>query len=379
MNGDVSTAPPQVPPCASEAPSPAPDDVTSTRVVLYPQDPRAHASDRLRWAQLPRELRDELEATMDARVLEEISVVSGFSPGMGSLLRLSTGEQVFLKAARTRDAPECADLHRAEAHITVRLPTAVPTPRFLWGHGDGDWIVLAYEAVDGFPPQTPWQPGVLARVLDTLDDLARIPGARQIPLPPAGPQVASATTGWGRLVREPYEHLPTLSPWAARRLTSLAEVELGVLVACEGESIVHGDMQARNLAVTDDKVYVLDWPYAMRGAGWLDLANLLVTVGAQGVAGVFDPVDVHVPTDGGAPAVIWDDAERAGAWLTAVFDDHPLGADVHPADLRSILSGFAGYNMDLARRPAPRSNPCQPTVALGRAVSALAWLEHLGL
>ncbi|MFF2623799.1 phosphotransferase family protein [Oerskovia jenensis] len=356
-----------------------PDDVATSRVVLSPQDPRAHASDRLRWAMLPPELRDEIEATMEAHVVEEISVVSGFSPGMGSLLRLSTGGQVFLKAARSRDERECADLHRAEARIATRLPSAVPTPRFLWGHGDGDWIVLAYEAIDGYPPQVPWEPAVLARVLDTLDGLARVPGARQIPLPPAGPQLASAAIGWGRMLREPWEHLGAIAPWAARRLASLAELELGVLVACEGESIVHGDMRARNLTVTDDAVYVLDWPYAMRGAGWLDLAHLLITVGAQGVDGVFDPPDVRVPVEGGPPVVTWEDAERAGAWLTAVFDDHPLGAEVHPGDLRSIVGGFAGFSLDVARKPAPRSDPCRPTAALGQAVSALAWLEHLGL
>lgn len=356
-----------------------PDDVATTRVILSPEDPRAHASDRLHWAQLPVELRDEIEATMDARVVEEISVISGFSPGMGSLLRLSTGEQVFLKAARTADEPECADLHRAEARIAVRLPASVPTARFLWGHGDGDWIVLVYEALDGYPPDVPWEPTVLARVLDTLDDLSRIPGARQIPLPPAGPLLASTAIGWGRILRDPFEHLPLVAPWAARRLSSLAEVELGVLVACEGESIVHGDMRAKNIAVVGEKIYLLDWPYAMRGAAWLDLAHLLITVGAQGVAGVFDPVEVTVPADGSAPVVCWDDAERAGAWLAAVFDDHPLGADVHPADVRSVVCGFAGLNMDVARLPAPSSNPCLPTLSLAQATSALAWLEHLGL
>ena len=356
-----------------------PDDVATTAVVRSPEDPRAHASDRLRWAQLPAELRDEIEATMNARVVEEISVVSGFSPGMGSLVRLSTGDQVFLKAARTLDAPECADLHRAEAKISVRLPAAVPMPRFLWGHGDGDWIVLAYEAIDGYPPRIPWDPAVLGRVLDTLDDLARVPGARQIPLPPAGPQLASATIGWGRVQREPYPHLEHVSPWAAQNLDRLVETELGVLVACEGESIVHGDMRAQNLAVTDDHVYVLDWPHAMRGAAWLDLAHLLVTVGAQGVEGVFEPVDVEIPCDGGPPVVHWDDAERAGAWLTAVFDDHPLGAEVHPEDLRSIVGGYAGFSLDTARRPAPPGRPWLPERAMGQALAGLAWLEHLGL
>jgi aminoglycoside phosphotransferase (APT) family kinase protein len=378
MNGDTSTVP-RVPPHTMRGSTDMPDDVATTLVVLSPEDPRAHASDRLRWAQLPADLRDELEATMEARVVEEVSVVSGFSPGLGSLLRLSTGEQIFLKAARARDERECADLHSAEATVVVRLPAAVPAPRLLWGHGDGDWVVLAYEAIEGMPPQAPWEPSVLARVLDMLDDLARVPGARQIPLPPTGPQLASSATGWDRLLREPYEHLPAVAPWAARRLASLAELELGVLVAAEGESIVHGNVRARNLAVTDDKVYVLDWPSATRGAGWLDLAHLLVTVGAQGVAGVFDPVEVSVPTDGGQPIVAWDDAPRAAAWLTAVFDDHPLGAEVHPGDLRSILAGHAGVAMNVARDPAPRSNPCQPTMALGHGLAALAWLEHLGL
>ena len=188
--------------------------------------------------------------------------------------------------------------------------------------------------------------------------------------PPTGPDSAALPTGWRAPRAHPDPGLATLVPWAAAHLDALAEAERGALVACEGESFVHGDLRADNVLLTPEKVYLVDWPYASRGAAWLDLAMLLPSVVMQGVREVCEPVTVSA-----------DPARRArgGAWAAATFAAHPLGQDVHPTDLRAVVAGIAGYFLHSARQPAiptiPRLRPFQRA----QGVAAVAWLEQLGL
>ena len=332
--------------------------------------PIASGGRRLRWDDLPVVVRDEVEAVAGARVVAETSVPSGFSPGLASVLELDDGQRLFVKAARTADEPVAADLHRAEARIAMHLPPQVTAPRFAWGHGDGDWIVLAFEVVDGHVPATPWLPDELDRVLAALQTLASVPGARRLRLRPTGPDLANMATGWRALRDDPYPPLADLVPWAARHLDRLVDAERSVLVACEGESFVHGDLRADNLLLTPSAVYFVDWPHASRGAGWLDLAMFLPSVVMQGVEGVVEPVTSTA-----------DAARRArgGSWAAATFRAHPLGRDVHPADVRAVVAGIAGYFLHSARLPAVPTIPNLRPFQRAQGVAAVAWLERLGL
>jgi thiamine kinase-like enzyme len=48
--------------------------------------------------------------------------------------------------------------------------------------------------------------------------------------------------------------------------------------AARGETLLHADLRADNLLITADGVMVVDWPYAVTGARWLDGLLLLVSV-----------------------------------------------------------------------------------------------------
>ncbi|WP_265521946.1 aminoglycoside phosphotransferase family protein [Oerskovia flava] len=345
-----------------------PDDASAAAVAALPEVPRAFGGSRLRWSDLPEDLRTEIEAVAGARVVAETTTTTGFSPGLASVLTLATGERIFVKAARTGDHRATADLHRAEAHIAIHLPRPVPSPRFLWGHGDTDWIVLAYEAVAGRVPPVPWPLDDLDRVLAALDVLAHVPGARAMSLPPAGPELASMSSGWARLRAEPTPTLAQDAPWAAQRLDELVAVERHVLVACEGEAIVHGDIRGDNVLLTADAAYLVDWPHAMRGAPWLDLALFLPSVLMQGVDDLVAPVMRSRAA-----------ARDGGAWAARRFAEHPLGARVHPGDLRAVVAGIAGYFLDSARKPPPPDGPGLRPFQRAQGIAAVAWLEELGI
>jgi hypothetical protein len=96
----------------------------------------------------------------------------------------------------------------------------------------------------------------------------------------------------------------------------------------------------------------------------------LPSVVMQGVVDVCEPVTVSA-----------DAARRArgGAWAASTFAAHPLGRDVHPADLRSVVAGIAGYFLHSARKPAVPTIPRLRAFQRAQGVAAVAWLEHLGL
>lgn len=332
--------------------------------------PAAHGRDRVSWSQLPDDLRCELEAVMGTTVVAERSVRGGFGPALASVLDLADGDRVFLKLADVATQPFAADLLRAESRVAVRLPDAVAAPALRWGHEDAGTVALAFDVVDGAMPGAPWEPGELTTVLGALDALARVPGAREMRLPPTGSDLAPTCTGWSALLGDPDPDLAGLVPWAAAHLDDLAEAERGVLVACEGESLVHGDVRADNVLVGPGGATLVDWPYASRGAGWLDTALLLPSVGMQGVRGVVEGVG---PGSGAAHR------RAVGAVLDDLFTGQQVAADVHPADLRSVVAGVAGYFLHSARLPEPDGLANLRPFQRAQGVAAVAWLEHLGL
>ncbi|WP_052367035.1 phosphotransferase [Paraoerskovia marina] len=329
--------------------------------------PPQSGANRIKWLDLPSELRDEIDAMNGSPVVDEASSTTGFSPGLASVLTLADGRRVFVKAASEATEPYTADLHRAEGETAVRIPDEVPSPRFLWALDD-EWVVLAFEVAEGRHPITPWSRYALARVLAAIDDLARVPGARDLGLRPTGPDLAAQCTGWAQLVAEPNPGLSVFGSWVPERLDELAELEKGVLIACEGESIVHGDLRADNIVVADAGVQLLDWPYASRGAAWLDLALFLPSVGMQGVAAELKGVDIRSSAR---------EREMMGHELARVFEAHPLGGTVHERDLRSVVAGITGYFLHSALQPAPVSIPHLREFQRAQAVAALSWLEQL--
>ncbi|GIJ00116.1 phosphotransferase family enzyme [Sediminihabitans luteus] len=353
---------------AGPVPAPPPADAPARR-GLRPAPPEASGGGRLSWRDLPADLRAEIDAINGATVVHENVASSGFSPGLASVVTLSDGRRMFIKAASVVAEPFAAELHRAEAETAVRLPEGVPTPEFLWTYSDDDWIVLAFEAVDGRHPGLPWGRYGLARVLSAIDELARVEGARDLQLRPTGPDLASMCTGWASLAEFPDDRLADVVPWAVDNLESLCELEQGVLVASEGEALVHGDLRADNMLLSHGDVYLLDWPYASRGAPWLDLALFLPSVGMQGILDELDPID--------APATA-DERWATGSELARIFSSHPLGGTVHPEDLRSVVAGVAGYLVSSSLQPAPASIPNLRAFQRAQGVAATAWIERLG-
>jgi hypothetical protein len=306
---------------------------------------------RLAWEAVPGTLRQRAEDYLAGRVTDAVTQPGGFTPGAAARLRLADGRRVFAKAVGPEPNPDYPLIYRAEARITAGLPPAAPVPRLLEFFEQDGWVMLLFEDIGGRLPAEPWVPAELGRVLDALAVLAGIltPAPAGVAARPAGERLGAKFRGWRLLAvaRDSGDSLAGLDPWAHRNLARLAGLESWWEQAAQGGSLVHADMRADNLLLTDDRVYFVDWPLACLAQPWFDLVTMLPSIAMQG---------------GPSPEMI--------------CQAHPVTKAADPGAVTAVLAAVTGYYIRQSRQPPP---PGMPTVrqfqhAVGQA--ALDWLRQ---
>jgi len=70
--------------------------------------------------------------------------------------------------------------------VAAALPEEAPVPRLLWSNeeGEGGWVVVLFEDVEGRNPTVPWLEEELSRTLEALANLSGF--LTPSPLPPGG-------------------------------------------------------------------------------------------------------------------------------------------------------------------------------------------------
>ncbi|NUS54987.1 MAG: aminoglycoside phosphotransferase family protein [Streptomycetaceae bacterium] len=300
---------------------------------------RAEGGNRLRWAELPERIRTAIEDGLGAAVIAADSRAGGFSPSLASVLTLADGRRVFVKAcdvARNDFAPVAL---RREAAVLPHLPETVPAPRLVWLHDDGDWVVLAIDAVDGRTPDQPWRPEQLDRFLAAA---AVLPGLLT-PAPIAAPALADLYAGevgaWRDITAD------QVDPWLRPHLDELRELGDGFADATRGDTLLHGDLRADNVVLTGDGCVFVDWPSVVVGAGWFDLLSALPSVAMHG---------------GGVPDELWR--------------EHPLGRTADPAAVDAALAGLGALFWSRSLQPPVPLLPTIRQFQRAQAEVVVAWL-----
>ena len=300
---------------------------------------------RIGWLDLPGHVRAGMEDVLGSTVIEAVSQPGGFSPGTADRVVLADGRRAFVKVVGTILNPRSPDIHRAEIRVMGVLPDDLPVPRLLGHYDDGDWVGLVLSDVDGRHPAEPWRSDELAAVLETLTTMS----TRLTPCPV--PEVATvweleseSFTAWPRLAAAPPDDL---DPWARRHLDRLVDAAAPARAALDGDTLVHLDMRADNILLSDTGVVVVDWPWACRGAAWTDLALFLCSVA----------------TIGGA------DPEQ-------VARSHPLLLGVDPDALTAVVVALAGFWVEACRAPESPGLPTVRDFQRRSGVATLRWLER---
>jgi aminoglycoside phosphotransferase (APT) family kinase protein len=281
-------------------------------------------------------------------VVEAITQPGGFTPGVAARVRTASGRRAFVKAVSGEVNPDSARMHREEARITAALPEVAPAPRLLSSYDDGTWVALALEDIDGRHPVTPWREDELRRVVAAIDELF----VDLTPCPLADAKEVSHDwrpefTNW-RAVAAADEPPAGLDPWTLPLLDRLAELEGRWEEAARGDTLLHLDLRSDNMLVTDDRVWLVDWPWAARGNPAFDLAAFCPSVAMQG---------------GPPPA--------------ETFALSTVCRGVDPDVLRVLVATIAGYFAVKALQPPPPGLPTVRAFQAAQGVVAMRWLVEL--
>ena len=239
------------------------------------------------WADIPEHVRSEIERWLGGAVVSAVTQPMGFSPGVAARLMTDDGRRIFVKAVGPEPNPDTPAMHRRESKIVSALPEVAPVPRLMWSYdeGEGGWIVLVFEDVDGRHPILPWRTDELHRVVAAMEDLSRLSTPSPLPVAIVGRASDVFTTeirGWRRLRDEHPSRLTQVDGWSRRHLQALVSVEDTVNEMLEGNTLLHMDMRADNILLAPERVWFVDWPHACIGPPWLDAVAFAPSVTMQG-------------------------------------------------------------------------------------------------
>jgi hypothetical protein len=301
----------------------------------------------LPWADVPAAVRTWAARVGGGAPRSTRDLSGGFSPGATTVLDCPRGA-VFVKAVGAGLNPDSPELHRREAVVSAGLPPAPQFPCLLDVYDDGDWVALAFVAIDGRPPLHPWDRTQLrsaVRALDALHDALT-------PNPVADAQSAAERLqpvlgGWGDLaamVQPP----AGLDDWTGRHLSRLAELESGWPDALAGSTLLHCDVRSDNLLVTAAGVVFVDWPHACVGAPVFDLVAWAPSV----------------ELEGGPPP-----EELLALSVTGASSDRDAVAP--------LVAAFGGFLVRHSLQPSPPGLPTLRAFQAAQGAVALAWVRRL--
>ena len=252
---------------------------------------------RVAWQDVPEPTRTAIEGVCGAAVIEARTQLGGFSPGVAARVRCADGARWFVKAASAELNPDAPRFHRQEARVLADLDPLIlaghlPVPRLRGTVEHGPWFALVVDDVDGRQPVVPWRDHEMDLVLAALDRLAEAltpaPAAIMSTAPAIAEYLGADFSGWRTLARTPGDD--RLDPWSRSRLAELAALEATWTTHAAGDTLLHADIRADNLLLTGegiagDRVMVVDWPHACRGAAFVDLVGFAPSVAMQGGPG----------------------------------------------------------------------------------------------
>lgn len=306
---------------------------------------------RVDWQDVPLPVRRAIEQVCGAPVTEAQTQPGGFSPGVAARVRCADGTRCFVKAASAELNPDTPLLHRQEARVLAGLDSLItaghlPVPRLCGTVELGPWFALVVDDVAGRQPALPWRDDELDAVLATLDRLAEALTPAPAPVSTVAQYLGTDFTGWRTLSRAPDDD--RIDPWSRARLPGLAGLEATWAAHAAGSTLLHADIRADNLLLTSDRVMVVDWPHACRGAAFADLVFFAPSVAMQG---------------GPEPASL---LARSRA-----------GRNARPESLAAVVCALAGYFTEHSLRPPPPGLPTVRPFQAAQAEVTRRWLATL--
>ncbi|WP_227982648.1 hypothetical protein [Nocardia spumae] len=196
---------------------------------------RAQTSSRRRnWEELPPATRAAVEA-VTGPVVRADSVIAGFSSQLATVIETARG-RTFIKGVPQRD-PEVWTQHR---EATLARHVTPVGPRLEWQIAAGGWNLLGFEFVAGHFADF--------RVDSDLEATAAAMAALGRLRCPGEIELKDAEVRWGSYLD--------------------ADADTAVFA---GDALLHTDWNYSNVIIDEPAgARLVDWPWATRGAAWID-------------------------------------------------------------------------------------------------------------
>ena len=251
----------------------------------------------------------------------------GYTPAERWLVDFTDGSSCFVKAGVT---PYTADALRAENNLIYSRLAAPFLPRLLaWEDDDVPLLVLEDLSAAHWPP--PWTRDQVDAVLRTLDAIHNVslPG-----LPGATVEGILESGTWATVTTDPTDFLRLglcSETWLSKAAPALIQAARQGEAACAGESLCHADVRSDNICIAGDRVMFVDWNFASKGNGEIDVAAWLPSLQAEG-----GPPPDEILADAAHWAALMSGYFAARAGLPAI-PNAPRVRAVQLAQLRTAL------------------------------------------
>ncbi len=302
-------------------------------------------ADRLRpeWVSLPGVIRSAVVGAIGGRFVSESPAHGGFSASYAGVVVTTVG-RAFVKACAADWHADSLRFIREEIRTVAMLPPHLgPSVRTTIDTDAGAALVL--EAIDGRHPGVPWTTTDLDAIAASMARLSAT--AAPVNMERAEERMIPGFTRWVEIAQDPLLLAGLPTPLRAR-MPELRELEERFRDALRGDTIVHEDLRADNILISDGEARLLDWPHARRGAAWIDLPCFLPSIEASGGPRCED------------------------AW--PIFEAH--GAPTQQS-LLVVISGFASFLWFNQAQPEIPQLPGLRAFQRRQAVPALRWLTRL--
>ena len=306
---------------------------------------------RVGWQEVPGPVREAIEGICGARVTQARTQAGGFSPGVAARVRCENGARFFVKAVSAEANPDSPGLHRQEGRVLGALEPLIasrdlPIPRLHGVVEQPPWVALVLDDVAGRQQALPWRAAELTQVVAVLDDLADALTPAPVAVPAVAERLGGEFTGWRTLAASAGHD--RLDQWSRQHLEQLAGLEPAWAGHAAGDTLLHADIRADNLLIGDRGPVVVDWPWACRGAAFVDLVLFAPSVAMQG----------------GPPPADLIALSRYG---------RAAGREA----LAALACGLAGYLTERALRPPPPGLPTVRAFQAAQGAVARRWLAGL--
>jgi hypothetical protein len=302
---------------------------------------------RTAWSELPAELHQTVAEVLGGPVTSAVSQSNGFSPGSADRVTTAEGRRAFVKAVHRDRNPGTFELHSREIAVMTAMPAGVRAPTLLGSYRADDWVALILSDIDGRHPGEALDGSDAEAVLDALATFSAVPVRTLDELPRAAEEFLAEAAGWAELLAD--GALGELPPWVQGSVDRLRAAADRVASAVEGENLVHLDCRADNVLIDRaGAAWIVDWPWACIGAGWVDGLSYLLDARVRG-----DRVDADV-----------------------LLREHPLFTGVPAGSIDAVLAAITGSFFNKARQPAPPNMPALRDFQRREALAGADWLRE---